>query len=93
MTNKTVNAKQYTVIWYVDDAKILHVDPAVVTSILLGLEKRFGKLSINRGKQHTFVGMSINLNNNKTIILAMGLHQRMHRVIWEKFQRRLHHSS
>jgi hypothetical protein len=34
VANKTTNCKQCTVVWHVDDLKISHVDPKVVTTIL-----------------------------------------------------------
>ena len=34
IANKIVNGKQCTIIWYVDDNKISHVDPAVVDGII-----------------------------------------------------------
>ena len=33
VANKMINGKQYTIVWYVDDNKISHVDPKVVTSV------------------------------------------------------------
>ena len=34
VANKTINGKQCTVVWYVDDNKILHEDPEVVTKVI-----------------------------------------------------------
>ena len=34
VANKTVNHKQCTIVWHVDDLKISHEDPRVVTTIL-----------------------------------------------------------
>ena len=44
--NKQINNKQCTIVWYVDDIKISHEDPKVVTTVINGLEKRFGKMSV-----------------------------------------------
>ena len=33
VANKIINGKQCTVVWHVDDLKISHVDPKVVTTI------------------------------------------------------------
>ena len=57
--------------WYVDDSKVSHKDPEVVTGVLSGLERRFGELTIKRGKEHTFVGMDIKFNNDKTVTISM----------------------
>ena len=54
---RTINGRQCTIAWYIDDTKISHVDPAVVTSIISAIGQRFNK--IMRGKEHTFLGMNI----------------------------------
>ena len=41
--NKIINGKQCTILWHVDDLKISHVDPEVVTEMIDLLEKEFGK--------------------------------------------------
>ena len=53
VANKTINGKQCTVLWHVDDIKISHVDKNVVTQVLDLLSGEFGKeapLTITRGK-------------------------------------------
>jgi hypothetical protein len=45
--------------WYIDDTKISHIDPAVVTSIIERLEVRFDKMTMTRGTEHVFLGMNI----------------------------------
>ena len=60
--NKMVNGKQLTVVWHVDDCKISHVDPNVVTSLIHQLEEKFGKeskMTVNRGASHDHLGMTI----------------------------------
>ena len=62
VANKTVNGKQCTILWHVDDLKISYVDPAVVTQVISQLEKEFGKeapLTIRRGKVHDYLGMTL----------------------------------
>ena len=67
MANKIINGKQCTIYWYVDDSKISHVDPKVVDWVIKCLEEQFGKMIVNRGKQHTFVGMDIVFTDEKTV--------------------------
>ena len=43
--------------WYVDDKKLSHVDPNVVTEILEEIKKHFGELVIRRGDKNYFLGM------------------------------------
>ena len=59
VANKTVDGKQLTIAWYVDDMKISHVDSKVVDWLIEELEKVHGKMTVTRGNKHTFVGMDI----------------------------------
>jgi len=43
VANKTVNGKQLTITWHVDDLKVSHVDATVVNELLLQLDDEFGK--------------------------------------------------
>jgi KUP system potassium uptake protein len=66
VANKTINGKQCTIVWYVDDNKISHVDYDVVSDIINRIEKRFGKMTVTRGKVHVFLGMKITYLENGT---------------------------
>jgi hypothetical protein len=59
VANKIINGHQCTVTWHVDDLKISHKDPAVVSEIIAYLESIFGEMTVMRGKSHTYVGMDI----------------------------------
>lgn len=59
VANKMINGKQCTIVWYVDDTKISHVDPNVVTDVILKIEERFGKMSVTRGREHEFLGRMV----------------------------------
>lgn len=54
IANCTINGKQCTIAWYVDDTKILHIDPSVVSRIIAGIEERFDKMTVTHGKEHVF---------------------------------------
>jgi hypothetical protein len=71
VANCMIRGKQCTVGWYVDDTKISHVDPEVVTEIVEAIEANFGKMTVTRGKEHTFLGMDFVLNGNGTVTIAM----------------------
>ncbi len=43
VVNKEISGKQCTVLWHVDDLKISHVDPEVVTAVIDMVEADFGK--------------------------------------------------
>ena len=47
MANKKINGKQCTIVWHVADLKISHVIKDVVEGIIVCLNKRFRKKSIN----------------------------------------------
>jgi hypothetical protein len=73
VSNKTINGKQCTVAWHVDDSKISHVDPKVNDTILNLLDaKHFqeivgGKrapLTVNRGKIHDCPGMTLDCSES-----------------------------
>ena len=69
VANKVINGAQCTIAWYVDDNKISHIDPAVVTDILNKIKS--GKLTITRGKQHTFLGMDIDFVGSGKVKILM----------------------
>jgi hypothetical protein len=63
--NKVINGKQCTILWHVDDLKISHVDPEVVTEVIELLEGEFGKeapLTKTRGHVHDYLGMTIDFS-------------------------------
>lgn len=61
IVNKTVDGKQCTNVWHVDDLKISHVNESVVTSIIDALDYKYGEImpvSHSRGKVHDYLGMA-----------------------------------
>ena len=71
VANKVINGKQCTVVWYVDDNKVSHVDPLVVTDVINLMKSHFGELTITRGNKHRFLGMNITINGDKNIEIEM----------------------
>ena len=71
VANCNIEGKQCTIAWYVDDNKISHADPKVVTAIIEKIEERFGKMTVVRGKEHVFLGMNIRYTDNGTAIVTM----------------------
>ena len=57
--NKLINDKQCTVVFHVDDNKLSHVDPNVVTDVMSKIAKHFGELATTRGDTHNFLGINI----------------------------------
>ena len=68
VANCDIDGSQCTIAWYVDDTKISHVDPNVVTRIIQKIEDRFGKMTVTRGQDHVFLGMRIRYTNDRTAI-------------------------
>ena len=62
VANKTVNGKQLTVLWHVDDLKVSYVDKLVVTQFLEWLSRRFGKMKTTHGMKHVYLGMELDLS-------------------------------
>ena len=71
VANNIINGKQCTVVWYVDDNKISHEEPKVVTEVIDLMKKHFGDLTITRGNKHRFLGMNITINQDKSIEIEM----------------------
>jgi hypothetical protein len=71
VANKDIDGSQCTVLWYVDDNKISHVDDKVVTRVIKKIESKFGKMTVTRGSKHTFLGMKIRFNKNKKLDIKM----------------------
>ena len=59
VANKTINGKQCTVGWYVDDNILSHVETTVVDEVLATIGGYFPGLSIERGNKLNFLGMEI----------------------------------
>jgi hypothetical protein len=68
VANSIIEGKQCTIVWYVDDNKISHVNPKVIDRIIKQIESKFGKMSKTRGNCHEFLGMNILFKNNKVKI-------------------------
>jgi hypothetical protein len=74
VANKTINGKQCTILWHVDDLKISQVDPAVVTNVIDWLEKVFGvegPLTKTRGSLHYYLGMTLDFSSEGKVKITM----------------------
>ena len=66
-----INGKQCTIVWYVDDVEVSHVDETVVSDIITYMQKEFGNLTITRGKKHQYLGMYIEFCKNNMVTISM----------------------
>eukprot|EP00559_Dactyliosolen_fragilissimus_P000411 CAMPEP_0184874252 /NCGR_PEP_ID=MMETSP0580-20130426/42288_1 /TAXON_ID=1118495 /ORGANISM="Dactyliosolen fragilissimus" /LENGTH=255 /DNA_ID=CAMNT_0027377237 /DNA_START=17 /DNA_END=784 /DNA_ORIENTATION=+ len=64
---KQINGHQCTITWYVDDAKVSHVDEKVVEKIISILQNIYGNLKAVNGKSHDLLGININFRDDRTI--------------------------
>jgi Reverse transcriptase (RNA-dependent DNA polymerase) len=74
VANKTVNGKQLTVAWHVDDLKVSHVETKVVDEFLEQMEEEFGKetpMNKSRGKVHDYLGMVLDFSNEGAVKISM----------------------
>jgi hypothetical protein len=71
VANKFIKGEQCMIAWYVDDNEISHVNPSVVTDVIIKIEERFGKMTVTRGKQHVFLGMDIRFKDDRTLSIGM----------------------
>ena len=59
VANAIINGRQCTIVWYVDDVKISHVEYDVVSWVIKEIQEEFGEMTVKRGKEHVYVGMNI----------------------------------
>ena len=74
VANKTINGKQCTILWHIDDLKISHVDPAMVSNVITDLQSEFGKeapLTIRHRKVHDYLGMTIGFSDPGKVKFTM----------------------
>ena len=69
ITNKTIEGKQCTLNWYVNDLKISHVKSSVVDSVIVTIESYFEKITVTIGKKHTYVGIEIEFIGDMNVTL------------------------
>ena len=59
------------IVWYVDDNKVSHKDPKVVTKVIELMKVHFGDLTVTRGNKHRFLGMNITVHPRDKIEIEM----------------------
>ena len=65
IANKCIDGHQCTLVWYVDDSKLFHINLKFVDAILDEMKKHFGDITITRGKKHSFLIMNISFTTGK----------------------------
>jgi hypothetical protein len=78
VANKQVSGKQMTICFHVDDCKVSHISPKIVTRMVNWLRQEYesifedgsGKMTVNRGKVHTYLGMKLDYSSPGRIIIS-----------------------
>ena len=70
--NKTINNKKHALAWHVDDVKSAHADPKANDRFAAWAEekhwnKELSRMTVTRGKQHDYLGMTLNFTKRKTL--------------------------
>ena len=72
VANKTVNGKQMTVCWHVDDLKVSHVEGMELTKFVLKLAKIYGdQITVKRGSYHDYLGMDLDYSLSGKVRVSM----------------------
>ena len=71
VANKIINGKQCTIVWYVDDVKVSHMEEAVVDDIVKVVEEHFGEMKVCKDKTFDYLGMNITITADKKIQIEM----------------------
>ena len=74
IANKNIAGSQCTIVWHVDDLKISHKDHNVVSDVIASLKTEYeqiGKMTINRGKIHNYLGMTLDYSTAGSITIDM----------------------
>jgi len=74
VANMDVKSSQQTIIFHVDDLKSSHQDPKVKKKKKKWLNKKYGehgKVTSKRGKQHEYLGMTLNFEEKGAVKIEM----------------------
>ena len=67
VANKMINGNQCTIVWYINEKNLSHVDPNIVTEILEEIKNHFGELEISKGDNHGFLVTKIKSRKEKLV--------------------------
>ena len=74
VVNKMINGQQMTVVWHVDDLKVLHVDATEVERFVQQMEETCGQetpLTVSQGQVHDYLGMTLDFRTKGEVQLSM----------------------
>ena len=67
----TIDSKQCTISWYIDENKILHVDEHGNTRIIEAISEYFGGFTVSKEKKNKFTRMGVYFLGNRRVFLFM----------------------
>ena len=79
VANKMIEGKQMTICFHVDDCKLSHRKPKVMDQMIEWLRKEYesifedgsGKMTVSRGKVHTYLGMTLDYRVRGQVKISM----------------------
>ena len=63
VANKVIEVTQCNIAWYVDDNRLLHKHPEVISDIINEVNNCFGEISVVRGNNNTFLVMNTEIRD------------------------------
>jgi len=75
ISNKTINEKQWTITWYVNDLKISHIHHQVASKVIYKIEFEYGAMAVISGNVHTHIGINIELIGDGKVTLHQPTHK------------------
>ena len=67
VAKNSINGKQTTVVWHVDNLKLSHVEIFDTTNLSGYLSTVYGGLTVHRGKVHAYLGMDLNYSKKGVV--------------------------
>ena len=78
IANKIINGHQCTISWHVDDCLASHKEKKVLDDLALIMIREFGDMEISRGKDHSFLGMEIEVSDG---IVKLSMKKQLNKLI------------
>ena len=72
VVNKWTSEGQLTVVWHINDMKVLHKNKEEVTKFVEYMKGIYGEnMPVVRGKKHIYVGMDLDYISSREVIVSM----------------------
>ena len=78
VANKDVNGQQLTISWHVDDCMASHKEQKVLDDLAQIMTREFGDMEITRGKDHSFLGMEIDVSDG---VVKLSMKKQINKLI------------